>query len=170
MRIFGFLFTFFDKNNITNSARICLLFRRKGIHLPWDSHRRSFSTKVRSAVTRITLWRNSKQSLGGNLNFRFYVLASKTDFFEVKKDNKKMKFPLSIIFEKNAKQEKIIVMRIFIFLIFLRQNKIKNIQIRIGIIFEKNGKINKSFYCGFLDFWTKKGQKKIISCLKFFDC
>ena len=74
----------------------------------------------------------------------FWFFASKTDFFEVKKDNKKMKIPLSIIFEENAKHEKIKTPLISVSKVFFfRQKKIKKIQIRIKIIFEKNGKLNK---------------------------
>ena len=54
----------------------------------------------------------------GFLEFWFFALE--TDFFEVKKDKKKMKIPLGIIFEENAKHEKIILMRILIFLIFFQ--------------------------------------------------
>ena len=97
------------------------------------------------------LWRNSKQLLGRNLSYRFYVLALKTGFFWSKKDIKKVKISLSIIFEKNAKHEKIKTPSISVKKVFFwRQKKIKKIKIRITIIFWKNRKINKLFQCGFL--------------------
>ena len=121
MRIFGFLLIFLTKIN-TNSAKSCLLFRRKGIGWP------------RSSVPGYSVWKHGVLIFVSFLragvivaaNFsekcflEFCFFALKTDFFEVKKDNKKMKIPLSIIFEKNAKHEKIILMRILIFLIFFQ--------------------------------------------------
>ena len=62
---------------------------------------------------------------------------------------------MSIIFEKNAKHEKLktplnSVKKIF----FEDEKKIKKIKIRINkIIFEKNRKNNKLFQCGFLDLY-----------------
>ena len=53
---------------------------------------------------------------------------------------------MSIIFEKNAKHEKIKTPLISVKKVFSwRQKKIKKIKIRIKIIFEKIEKINKLF-------------------------
>ena len=72
-----------------------------------------------------------------------------------------MKIPLSIIFEKNAKHEKIKTPLISVSKVFFfRQKKIKRIQIRIRIISEKNRKNNKLFQCGFLDFYLFFNKNK----------
>ena len=57
-----------------------------------------------------------------------------------------MKILISIIFEKNAKHEKIKTPLISVKKVFFgRPKKIKRIKIRIKIIFEKIRKINKLF-------------------------
>ena len=76
----------------------------------------------------------------------FSFLALKIDFFAVKKIPKKMENRMSIIFEKNAKNEKIkspliSVQKVF----FRRRKKIKKIKIPNKIIFEKSEKLNKLF-------------------------